>query len=37
VVNDRGTCCGIIAQADIALKAGQSEAGQVVKDVSRPA
>jgi CBS domain-containing protein len=37
VVNERGTCCGIVAQADIALKAGQSEAGEVVKDVSRPA
>ena len=37
VVDEHGTCCGIIAQADIALKAGQSEAGEVVKDVSRPA
>src|SRR5690606_29337356 len=35
VVDTEGRCCGIVSQADIALQAGEQEAGQVVKDVSR--
>jgi CBS domain-containing protein len=37
VVDERGSCCGIIAQADIALKTPQNQAADVVKDISRPA
>lgn len=37
VVNDKGCCCGIVAQADVATKAGTREAAEVVKDVSQPA
>lgn len=36
VVDANGACCGIVAQADIALRADAREAGEVVKDVSRP-
>lgn len=36
VVNGDGTCCGIVAQADIALHADEKETGAVVRDVSRP-
>lgn len=35
VVNEEGACCGIIAQADIALNAEKRVAGEVVKEVSR--
>ena len=34
VVNNEGACCGIVAQADIALKAGERETAELVKDVS---
>lgn len=36
VVDQNGACCGIVAQADIALRAGSRQAGEVVKDISRP-
>lgn len=36
VVNDDGTCCGIVAQADIALHADAKETGAVLRDISRP-
>jgi CBS domain-containing protein len=34
VVDNNGACCGILAQADIALKAGEHETAELVKDVS---
>jgi len=34
VVDQNGACCGIVAQADIALKADAQETGELVKDVS---
>src|SRR5881396_1428701 len=34
VVNDRGSCVGIIALADIALHTGKNVAGHIVKEVS---
>ena len=34
VVDKDGACCGIVAQADIALKAGERETAELVKDVS---
>lgn len=36
VVNDDGTCCGIVAQADIALHVDEKETAAVVRDISRP-
>src|SRR5437867_10510627 len=36
VVNDRGSCVGIIAIADIALHTGKNVAGHIVKEVSEP-
>lgn len=35
VVDGEGRCCGIVSQADIALRSGEKEAGEVVRDVSR--
>jgi CBS domain-containing protein len=37
VVDEHGSCCGIVALADIALQTTKSVAGEVVKEVSRPA
>ena len=34
VVDDQGRCCGIVSQADIALKYGAEKAGEVVRRVS---
>ncbi|MGH9948829.1 MAG: CBS domain-containing protein [Pyrinomonadaceae bacterium] len=34
VVDKDGSCCGIVAQADIALNAGEHETAELVKDVS---
>ena len=34
VVDKNGACCGIVAQADVALKAGESQTAELVKDVS---
>lgn len=36
VVDDRGSCCGIVAQADIARYASKRETGRVVNEVSKP-
>lgn len=36
VVDPQGTCCGIVAQADIARKAPEGEAAEVLREVSRP-
>jgi CBS domain-containing protein len=35
VVNDAGCCSGIIAQADVALAARESDVGELVREVSR--
>jgi CBS domain-containing protein len=37
VIDARGNCCGIVAQADIARLASEDQTAQVVRDVSRPA
>jgi CBS domain-containing protein len=37
VVDERGACCGIVAQADIARHAPEQETAGVVKEVSRAA
>jgi CBS domain-containing protein len=36
VVDEAGSCCGIVAQADIALHAPRNETVEVVKKVSEP-
>jgi CBS domain-containing protein len=36
VVDDAGSCVGIIALADIALQTGKNVAGHIVKEVSEP-
>jgi len=36
VVDAGGSCCGIVALADIALHAKESIAGEIVKEVSEP-
>jgi CBS domain-containing protein len=36
VVDESGACCGIIAVADIALRAGGKVTSEVVKEVSEP-
>lgn len=36
VVDEKGRCCGIVAQADIAQHATRQETAQVVKGVSQP-
>lgn len=35
VVDSNGSCCGIIAQADIAINAGNQKTAEVVQEVSR--
>ena len=35
VVDAQGCCCGIIAQADVAMVARESEVGELVREVSR--
>ena len=35
VVDATGACCGIIAQADIAHAADETETGEMVKEVSK--
>ncbi|MDH5579961.1 MAG: CBS domain-containing protein, partial [Betaproteobacteria bacterium] len=37
VVDDSGSICGIVAQADIAIRADASETAELVKDVSMTA
>ena len=36
VVDDEGCVCGIVSQADIALNAGKKDAGELLRDVSKP-
>lgn len=36
VVDERGRCIGVVAQADIALSAGQGKTAEVVREISRP-
>jgi hypothetical protein len=36
LVDRSGSCCGIIAQADIAMNAPEMETREVVKEVSQP-
>jgi CBS domain-containing protein len=36
VVNERGSCCGIVALADVALQTGKRVAGEIIKEVSEP-
>ena len=36
VVDERGSCVGIIALADVALYTGKNVAGHIVKEVSEP-
>ena len=35
VVDASGCCCGIVAQADVAMVARESEVGEMVREVSR--
>lgn len=35
VVDQGGSCCGIVSQADVALKAGDRQSAEVVREVSR--
>jgi CBS domain-containing protein len=37
VVDDDGCVCGIVSQADVALNAGKKDAGELLRDVSKPA
>jgi CBS domain-containing protein len=37
VVDQRGACCGMVSQADIAQHAPEHETAQMVRDISRPA
>jgi CBS domain-containing protein len=36
IVDEQGRCCGIVTQADIALKAGPEKAAEVLREVSQP-
>lgn len=36
VVDESGRCCGIVAQADIARMAPESETAELVRDISQP-
>lgn len=36
VIDASGRCCGMVSQADLALKCEQEEAGELVKEVSKP-
>ena len=35
VIDESGACCGIISQADVALCANESQAGELVREVSK--
>lgn len=37
VTDEKGGCCGIVAQADVALNADQNKTAQVVQEVSKSA
>lgn len=36
VVDDNGSCCGIVAQADIARRLDEHATAEVVRDISQP-
>jgi CBS domain-containing protein len=36
VVDENNACCGMVAQADIALRAPREETAELVRDVSKP-
>jgi CBS domain-containing protein len=36
VVDERGRCIGVVAQADIALRAGKGKTAEVVREISEP-
>ncbi len=36
VVNEEGRCCGIVSQADIALKARPRKAAELLREISHP-
>jgi CBS domain-containing protein/YHS domain-containing protein len=36
VVDEAGSCCGIVAQADLALRMANGQSAHVVREVSRP-
>lgn len=36
VIDGDGCCCGIVAQADIARRSPEKEAGELVKEISQP-
>jgi predicted transcriptional regulator len=36
VIDGSGALCGVVAQADVALKAPERETGALVKDLSQP-
>jgi CBS domain-containing protein len=36
VVDERGRCIGVVAQADIALSAARGKTAEVVREISRP-
>jgi CBS domain-containing protein len=36
VVDEKGRCCGIVAQADVARHAPQEETAELVRDISQP-
>lgn len=36
VVDDRGACCGIIAQADLAINGPAEQTAEVVREISQP-
>ena len=36
VVDEQGSCCGIVAQADVALNTSRHKAAEVVRQVSEP-
>lgn len=36
VVDSQGVCCGMVAQADLARKASESQTAEVVQEVSKP-
>jgi CBS domain-containing protein len=36
VVDEAGSCCGVVSQADIARAGSRKLAGEVVKEISRP-
>jgi CBS domain-containing protein len=36
VVDQKGVCCGIVAQADVAIQGSEEDAAEMVREVSQP-